>query len=91
MKRKAATPAGKAARPHPRKASACSGKSTIQFNRAKDINKTYSLSDLKFLFCLNKISASNKNYQQLKRKEAAYGNSIIIAGWPYRRCIILVC
>ncbi|MFX3659143.1 MAG: hypothetical protein ACE3JN_03495 [Ectobacillus sp.] len=29
-----ATPAGKAARPRPRKASACSGKSTIKFNRA---------------------------------------------------------
>ncbi|MFX3661744.1 MAG: hypothetical protein ACE3JN_17190 [Ectobacillus sp.] len=32
--RKAATLAGKAARPRPRKASACSGKSTIKFNRA---------------------------------------------------------
>ncbi|MFX3660292.1 MAG: hypothetical protein ACE3JN_09455 [Ectobacillus sp.] len=34
LKRKAATPAGKAARPRPRKASACSGKSTIKFNSA---------------------------------------------------------
>ncbi|MFX3659450.1 MAG: hypothetical protein ACE3JN_05095 [Ectobacillus sp.] len=34
LERKAATPAGKAARPRPRKASACSGKSTIKFNRA---------------------------------------------------------
>ncbi|MFX3658780.1 MAG: hypothetical protein ACE3JN_01630 [Ectobacillus sp.] len=34
MKRKAATPAGKAARPRPRKASACSGKLTLKFNRA---------------------------------------------------------
>ncbi|MFX3660076.1 MAG: hypothetical protein ACE3JN_08350 [Ectobacillus sp.] len=33
MGRKAATPAGKAARPRPRKASACSGTSTIKFNR----------------------------------------------------------
>ncbi|MFX3661215.1 MAG: hypothetical protein ACE3JN_14280 [Ectobacillus sp.] len=32
--RKAAAPAGKAARPRLRKASACSEKSTIKFNRA---------------------------------------------------------
>ncbi|MFX3659934.1 MAG: hypothetical protein ACE3JN_07620 [Ectobacillus sp.] len=34
LKRKAATPVGKAARSRLRKASACSGKSTIKFNRA---------------------------------------------------------
>ncbi|MFX3658703.1 MAG: hypothetical protein ACE3JN_01240 [Ectobacillus sp.] len=34
MKRKAATPEGKAAQPRLWKASACSGTSTIKFNRA---------------------------------------------------------
>ncbi|MFX3659817.1 MAG: hypothetical protein ACE3JN_06975 [Ectobacillus sp.] len=37
MKRKAAAPAGKAARPRLRKASACIGTSTIKFNRANGI------------------------------------------------------
>ncbi|MFX3660979.1 MAG: hypothetical protein ACE3JN_13055 [Ectobacillus sp.] len=52
MKRKAATPAGKAARPRPRKASACSGKSTIKFNRAFFLKSYFKYVVNKAQFCV---------------------------------------